>query len=80
VLQELGLVEQRYQAVREVLNDGASVTDVAQRREPPFPGGKGNSEGNNATPQVPSVRRPAAASLISSSSFRSLASRDHISP
>jgi transposase-like protein len=24
-------VEQRYQAVREVLNDGASVTDVARR-------------------------------------------------
>jgi transposase-like protein len=31
VLQELGLVEQRYQAVREILNDGASVTDVARR-------------------------------------------------
>jgi transposase InsO family protein len=30
VLVELGLVEQRYQAVREVL-DGASVTDVARR-------------------------------------------------
>jgi transposase-like protein len=28
---ELGLVEQRYQAVREVLTDGASVTDVARR-------------------------------------------------
>ncbi len=24
-------MEQRYQAVREVLNDGASVTDVARR-------------------------------------------------
>jgi transposase-like protein len=32
VLVELGLVEQRYQAVREVLNDGALVTDVARRR------------------------------------------------
>jgi transposase InsO family protein len=31
VLRELGLVEQRYQAVREVLNDGATVTDVALR-------------------------------------------------
>jgi transposase InsO family protein len=31
VLVELGLVEQRYQAVLEVLNDGASVTDVARR-------------------------------------------------
>jgi transposase-like protein len=31
VLKELGLVEQRYQAVREVLTDGASVTDVARR-------------------------------------------------
>ena len=31
MLQELGLVEQRYQAVREVLTDGASVTDVARR-------------------------------------------------
>ncbi len=31
VLRELGLVEQRYEAVREVLNDGASVTDVARR-------------------------------------------------
>ena len=31
VLRELGLVEQRYQAVREVLNDGATVTDVARR-------------------------------------------------
>ena len=31
MLQELGLVEQRYQAVRDVLNDGASVTDVARR-------------------------------------------------
>ena len=28
MLRELGVVEQRYQAVREVLNDGASVTDV----------------------------------------------------
>jgi transposase InsO family protein len=32
VLVELGLVEQRYQVVREVLNDGALVTDVARRR------------------------------------------------
>jgi transposase-like protein len=31
VLVELGLVEQRYQAVLEVLNDGASVTEVAAR-------------------------------------------------
>lgn len=31
VLVELGLVEQRYRAVLEVLNDGASVTDVARR-------------------------------------------------
>jgi transposase InsO family protein len=31
VLVELGLVEQRYAAVVEVLNDGASVTDVARR-------------------------------------------------
>jgi transposase len=31
VLVELGLVEQRYQAVLEVLNDGALVTDVARR-------------------------------------------------
>jgi transposase InsO family protein len=31
VLRELGLVEQRYQAVREVLNDGAPVIDVARR-------------------------------------------------
>ena len=28
---ELGLVEQRYQAVLEVVNDGATVTDVARR-------------------------------------------------
>ena len=28
---ELALVEQRYQAVLEVLNDGATVTDVARR-------------------------------------------------
>lgn len=28
---EMGLVEQRYQAVLEVLNDGASVVDVARR-------------------------------------------------
>ena len=27
MLRELGLVEQRYEAVREVLNEGASVTD-----------------------------------------------------
>ena len=27
----LGLVEQRYQAVLEVLDDGATVTDVARR-------------------------------------------------
>jgi hypothetical protein len=33
VLVELGLVELRYQAVREVLNDGASVTDVARRNK-----------------------------------------------
>ena len=32
MLVELGLVEQRYKAVLEVLEDGASVTDVAQRR------------------------------------------------
>jgi transposase InsO family protein len=31
VLVELGLVEQRYKAVLEVLDDGASVTDVARR-------------------------------------------------
>lgn len=31
MLRELGVVEQRYQAVREVLNDGALVTDVARR-------------------------------------------------
>jgi transposase InsO family protein len=31
MLVELGLVEQRYQAVREVLDDGATVTDVARR-------------------------------------------------
>ena len=31
MLVELGLVDQRYQAVLEVLNDGASVTDVARR-------------------------------------------------
>jgi transposase InsO family protein len=31
VLVEMGLVEQRYQAVLEVLNDGAKVTEVARR-------------------------------------------------
>jgi transposase InsO family protein len=31
MLVELGLVEQRYQAVLEVLNDGATVSDVARR-------------------------------------------------
>lgn len=31
MLVELGLVEQRYQAVLEVLNDGVSVTEVAAR-------------------------------------------------
>jgi transposase-like protein len=31
MLVEVGLVEQRYQAVLEVLNDGATVTDVAGR-------------------------------------------------
>jgi hypothetical protein len=31
VLVELGLVEHRYQAVLEVLSDGAKVTDVARR-------------------------------------------------
>ncbi len=31
MLVELGLVEQRYRAVLEVLNDGASVVDVARR-------------------------------------------------
>ena len=31
MLVELGLVEQRYQAVLEVLNDGAPVIDVARR-------------------------------------------------
>lgn len=30
MLRELELVEQRYQAVREVLNDGALVTDVSR--------------------------------------------------
>ena len=33
MLVELNLVEQRYQPVLEVLNDGASVTDVARRHE-----------------------------------------------
>jgi hypothetical protein len=31
MLVELGLVEQRYQAVLEVVRDGAAVTDVARR-------------------------------------------------
>ncbi len=31
MLVELRLVEQRYQAVLEVINDGAAVTDVARR-------------------------------------------------
>ena len=31
MLVNLGLVEQRYRAVLEVLNDGASVTEVARR-------------------------------------------------
>jgi Homeodomain-like domain-containing protein len=31
VLVELGVVEQRYRAVLEVLDDGVSVTDVARR-------------------------------------------------
>ena len=31
MLVELGVVEQRYQAVLEVINDGATVTDVARR-------------------------------------------------
>lgn len=31
VLVQLGLVEQRYRAVLEVLNDGATVSDVARR-------------------------------------------------
>ena len=31
MLVELGLVEQRYQAVLDVLNNGATVTDVARR-------------------------------------------------
>jgi hypothetical protein len=31
VLVELGLMEQRYKAVSEVLDDAASVTDVARR-------------------------------------------------
>jgi hypothetical protein len=31
VLAELGLAEQRYQAVLKVLNDGAKVTEVARR-------------------------------------------------
>ncbi len=33
MLRELDVVEQRYQAVREVLIDGASVTDVARRNK-----------------------------------------------
>jgi transposase-like protein len=33
VLVELGLVEQRYAAVLEVINDGATVTDVARRHD-----------------------------------------------
>ncbi|MFP5319135.1 MAG: helix-turn-helix domain-containing protein, partial [Acidimicrobiia bacterium] len=31
MLAELGLVEQRYRAVLEVLNDGATVSAVARR-------------------------------------------------
>jgi transposase-like protein len=31
VLVELGVAEQRYRAVLEVLDEGASVTDVARR-------------------------------------------------
>jgi len=37
VLVELGLVEQRWRAVLEVLNDGATVTDVACRYEVSLP-------------------------------------------
>ena len=31
MLRELSMVEQRYQAVREVLDTGATITDVAAR-------------------------------------------------
>ena len=45
MLVELGLVEQRYQAVLEVLNDGATVTEVAIRfgvtRQSVHPGSAG---------------------------------------
>jgi hypothetical protein len=33
MLVELSMVEQRYQAVREVLDSGATVTDGAQTRK-----------------------------------------------
>lgn len=39
VLADLGLVEQRYEAVLEVLNDGVTVTDLAQRHGIGSPGG-----------------------------------------
>jgi hypothetical protein len=35
VLVELGVVEQRYRAVLEVLEEGASVTEVARRHQVP---------------------------------------------
>lgn len=39
MLVELGLVEQRYKAVLEVLNDGVTVTEVARRHGEGGPGG-----------------------------------------
>jgi len=49
MLVEFGLVEQRYRAVLEVLNDGATVTDMARRYEVPVPG--------VVPPRHPSVRQ-----------------------
>jgi hypothetical protein len=53
VLVELGLVEQRYRAVLEVLDDGATVVEVARRYGvgPPM-------RSQNASADGPAVQAP----------------------
>lgn len=51
MLVELGLVEQRLRAVLEVLNDGASVSDVARRYPAPRSGPTGPSPSSPSSPR-----------------------------
>lgn len=82
MLVELGLVEQRYQAGLEVLNDGATVTDVARRygvaRQTVHvwlttytdQGLRGTTVRSSAAPSIPSSSSPRATVLRTRATLR----------